>query len=119
VLALVAFGQTRSQVSQGGAGALVGEAAGFIVEDLFGPGPGNLPRLDVMEVDTTESGTRAVRVGRRLTPNTLVVYSQGITNADQRKLRIEYQVFGPLVLAGEQDFRGGFGGDVLLRVRFR
>jgi hypothetical protein len=119
VLALVAFGQTRSQVSQGGAGALVGEAAGFIVEDLFGPGPGNVARLDVMEVDTAESGARAVRVGKRLTPNTLVVYSQGISNADQRKLRIEYQVFGPLVLAGEQDFRGGFGGDVLLRVRFR
>ena len=76
-------------------------------------------RPDVFEVDTSDTGARSVRVGKRLTPSTLVVYSQGITNADERKIRIEYEVFGPLVVAGEQDFRGGFGGDVLFRVRFR
>jgi autotransporter translocation and assembly factor TamB len=119
VLALVAFGQTRSQLGQAGAGALVGEAAGIIVDDMFGPSGDSLVRPDVLEVDTSDTGARTVKVGKRLTPNTLVVYSQGITNADERKLRIEYQVFGPLVVAGEQDFRGSFGGDVLLRLRFR
>jgi len=34
-------------------------------------------------------------------------------------LRIEYQVIGPVLLSGEQDFQGGFGGDVLIRLRFR
>ena len=119
VLALVAFGQTRTQLGQAGAGALVGEAAGIIIDDMFGPSGDSLVRPDVFEVDTSDTGARTVKVGKRLTPNTLVVYSQGVTNADERKLRIEYQVFGPLVVAGEQDFRGSFGGDVLLRVRFR
>jgi hypothetical protein len=32
---------------------------------------------------------------------------------------VEYQLLGPLLLAGEQDFRGGYGADVVLRLRFR
>ena len=78
-----------------GAGAFVGEAASFLAQDLFGVQPG-------------QAGV-----------NVYMDYAQGPETTDERRLRVEYQVVGPLRVAGEQDFRGGFGGDVLIRFRFR
>lgn len=118
VLSLVAFGATREQLGRSGAGAVAGEVAGFIVQDLFGVRPENQV-VDVLEVNTSDAGGHTLRVGKQLTPRTLVVYSQGIESTEEQKVRLEYQVFGPLVVAGEQDFRGGFGADVLVRLRFR
>jgi autotransporter translocation and assembly factor TamB len=119
LLTLVAFGLTREQLAGSGGGVLVGEAASLLVRELFGAQAGQTG-LDVLEVERApETGTTSVRVGKEIAPRTLVVYSQGIDNADERKLRLEYQVIGPLAVAGEQDFRGGFGADVLVRVRFR
>jgi translocation and assembly module TamB len=119
LLVLVAFGVTREQLAQSGGGVLVGEAAGLLVRELFGAQAGQTG-LDVLEVERApETGVTSVRVGKEIAPRTLVVYSQGVENVDERKLRIEYQVVGPLAVAGEQDFRGGFGADVFLRVRFR
>jgi translocation and assembly module TamB len=122
VLSLIAFGQTRAQLGRGGGlgagGAFAGQAAGLLIEDLFGlEGPGRI--VDVVDVETAEDTTRTVTVGKRVTERTLVLYSQGVEKSQERKLRIEYEVVGPLVVAGEQDFRGGFGGDVLVRLRFR
>ncbi len=118
LLALVAFGMTREQLASSGGGVLVGEAAGLLVRELFGARAGRA--LDVLEVDREpERGGTTVRVGKQIAPRTRVVYSQSIENADERKLRLEYQVIGPMAVAGEQDFRGGFGADVLVRVRFR
>ncbi|HEX9820969.1 MAG TPA: translocation/assembly module TamB domain-containing protein, partial [Methylomirabilota bacterium] len=119
LLTLVAFGLTREQLARSGGGALAGEAAGLLVRELFGAQAGQTG-LDVLELDRApETGATSVRVGKEIAPRTLVVYSQGIENVEERKLRIEYQVIGPLAVAGEQDFRGGFGADVLVRVRFR
>ncbi|MGH7313811.1 MAG: translocation/assembly module TamB domain-containing protein, partial [Candidatus Rokuibacteriota bacterium] len=118
VLSLVAFGATRAQLGQAGAGAFVGEMAAFLIQDLFGVQPGRAG-VDVFEVETSESGDRTVKIGKQLTPQMLMVYSHGLETTDERRLRVEYQVFGPLRVAGEQDFRGGFGGDVLIRFRFR
>jgi hypothetical protein len=105
-----------------------GEAAGYLLADLLGVDTGQLG-LDVLGVETTpEKGRRAgareaegreLRVGKRIAPGTTVVYSQGIEEWSRQALRIEYDVVGPLVVAGEQDFRRGFGADVLLRLRFR
>ncbi len=95
VLSLVAFGATRAQMGRAGAGAFVGEAASFLAQDLLGIQPG-------------QTGV-----------NVYMDYAQGPETTDERRLRVEYQVFGPLRVAGEQDFRGGFGGDVLIRFRFR
>jgi translocation and assembly module TamB len=95
VLSLVAFGATRAQMGRAGAGAFVGEAASFLAQDLFGVQPG-------------QTGV-----------NVYMDYAQGPETTDERRLRVEYQVLGPLRVAGEQDFRGGFGGDVLIRFRFR
>jgi translocation and assembly module TamB len=119
LLTLVAFGQTREQLAQSGGGVLAGEAAGLLVRELFGAQAGQTG-LDVLELERApETGATTVRVGKEIAPRTLVVYSQGVENTEERKLRIEYQVVGPLGVAGEQDFRGGFGADVFLRVRFR
>ena len=119
LLALVAFGRTREQLARSGAGLVVGEAAGLLVRELFGAQPGRAG-LDVLELDRApETGETTLRVGKQVAPRTLVVYSQGVENTEHRRLRIEYQVLGPLAVAGEQDFRGGFGADVLLRIRFR
>jgi autotransporter translocation and assembly factor TamB len=128
VLALVAFGKTRAELARAGGGAAVGEAAGFLVAELLGVDTGKLG-LDVLEVESTpekarRAGTREdpgreLRVGKRIAPGTTVVYTQGIEEWSRQALRIEYEVIGPLVVAGEQDFRRGFGGDVLLRLRFR
>jgi autotransporter translocation and assembly factor TamB len=128
VLALVAFGKTRAELARGGGGAALGEAAGYLVAELLGVDTGRLG-LDVLEVESTpEKGRRAgtredpgreLRVGKRIAPGTTVVYAQGIEEWSRQALRIEYEVIGPLVVAAEQDFRRGFGGDVLLRLRFR
>ena len=118
VLSLVAFGATREQIGRGGAGVVVGEVARLLVQDLFGTQSSQVG-VDVLEVETDDVGTRTLRVGKQLTPRTLVVFSQDLDDSEARRLRLEYQVFGPFRVAGEQDFRGGFGGDVLLRLRFR
>jgi hypothetical protein len=62
---------------------------------------------------------RAIRVGKQVTEEIRVLYSQSLSGAAKRVVRIEYQIFGPLLLSAEQDFQGGVGGDVLLRLRFR
>ncbi|MGH7278379.1 MAG: translocation/assembly module TamB domain-containing protein, partial [Candidatus Rokuibacteriota bacterium] len=106
ILSLIAFGTTREQLARGGAGAV----AGLIVQDLFGlsMGDGAGP-VDIFEMQTTDADGRTVRVGKRIGDRAMVLYSQGIENTDERRLRLEYEVVGPLVVAGEQNFRGGFG----------
>jgi autotransporter translocation and assembly factor TamB len=120
VLSLIAFGATREQLGKAGGTVVLGEVAGLIVQDLFGIGAGEgLGPLDVFEMKTTGSSGPVLELGKRVNERARVTYSQGIENTADRRLRVEYEVVGPLVVAGEQDFRGGFGGDVLLRVRFR
>ena len=58
-------------------------------------------------------------MGGQLTEDVRVIYSQSLSGAAKRVVRIEYQLIGPLLLSAEQDFQGGFGGDILLRLRFR
>ncbi len=120
ILTLIAFGSTREQLAKGGAEGVAGEVAGLIVQDLFGVRTGDgMGPVDIFEMQTTEAEGRRVRVGKRITSRATVLYSQGIENTDERRLRLEYEVVGPLVVAGEQNFRGGYGADVLLRLRFR
>jgi autotransporter translocation and assembly factor TamB len=58
-------------------------------------------------------------VGKRLNERTLVSYTGSFAEGGQQKLRIEYQLIGPLLLAGEQGLSGAFAGDIVLRLRFR
>ncbi len=117
ILALVTFGVTRERF---GAGVLASEAAQLLVRDFLGLGTAaGRVGLDVLEFETTGESLGMLRAGTRLTERALIVYSQDLGGGQGRKLRVEYQLFGPLLLAGEQDFRGGFGGDLILRLRFR
>jgi autotransporter translocation and assembly factor TamB len=118
ILSLIAFGTTRAQLARGGSTAVAGEMAGLLLRDLFGFSAGEGAPIDV-ELQTTDDAERSVRVGGRLNAQTRVLYSQGIDRSDARRLRLEYEVIGPLIIAGEQNFQGGFGGDVLVRLRFR
>jgi hypothetical protein len=60
-----------------------------------------------------------MRVGAQLSEKDQVIYSQTLRGSSQRLLRVEYQLLGPVLIAGEQDFQGGYGGDVFVRLRSR
>jgi hypothetical protein len=69
-------------------------------------------------VDEGVEGQR-LQVGAQVAEDVRVLYWQTLSGGTKRTLRVEYQILGPLLIAGEQDFQGGYGGDVLLRLRFR
>jgi hypothetical protein len=118
LLALVTLGATRSELGSSGALTFAGEAAQLLSRDLLGLDP-DTPFVDILEFGRSEAGDNQVRVGKRLDDRTTVIYSGSFAEGGKQKLRIEYQVIGPLLLAGEQVFSGGVGGDVILRFRFR
>jgi autotransporter translocation and assembly factor TamB len=126
LLLLTTLGLTKEEAAQSPAGVAAGQVVQLLLDEILGPevsGYG-LDVLEVQSTDTTqkgEAGTKqtSVRVGKQVTEDLRVLYSQSIAGASKRILRVEYQVIGPLFLAGEQDFQGGVGGDVLIRLRFR
>jgi autotransporter translocation and assembly factor TamB len=118
LLALVTLGATRAELGSSGALTFAGEAAQLLSRDLLGLDP-NTPFVDILEFGRSEQGQNQFRVGKRLDDQTTVIYSGSFAEGGKQKLRIEYQVIGPLLLAGEQVFSGGVGGDVILRFRFR
>ena len=139
ILMLVAMGVTKSQTGTSAGGAMLGEIGRLLVEDLleatagtYGPDAIQSVVPDTVEVQRTGQNDRAIRggkpmteddrairVGKQLTEDVRVLYSQSLSGAAKRVIRVEYQIFGPLLLSAEQDFQGGVGGDVLLRLRFR
>ncbi|MBI2203368.1 MAG: translocation/assembly module TamB domain-containing protein, partial [Candidatus Rokubacteria bacterium] len=119
LLSLVAFGATRAELGKRGAGAVAGEVAGLILKDLFGIGGEGLGPVDTVEIKSADASGRTVELGKRVGDRATLRYSQGVDDSTERRLRVEYEVIGPVLIAGEQDFRGGFGADVLVRFRFR
>ncbi len=119
LLALVTVGSTRSELGGTGGGTVFAtEAAQLISKELLG-GEFHAPTVDVLEFGKNEEGQSEFRVGKRLNDRTLVTYSGSFSEGGKQKLRVEYQLFGPVLIAGEQAFSGGVGGDVILRFRFR
>jgi translocation and assembly module TamB len=118
LLALVTLGQTREELGNSGGLAFAGEAAQILSQELLG-GQGATMPLDIVEFGKNDTGQQQFRVGKRINDRTLVTYTGSFAEGGKQKLRVEYQVFGPLLIAGEQAFNGGFGGDVILRLRFR
>jgi autotransporter translocation and assembly factor TamB len=117
LLALVTLGQTREELGNSGGLAFAGEAAQMVSQELLG-GETSMP-LDIVEFGKNDTGQQQFRVGKRINDRTLLTYSGSFAEGGKQKLRVEYQIFGPLLIAGEQAFSGGFGGDVILRLRFR
>ena len=119
LLALVTVGATKSELGSSGGGTVFAtEAAQLISKELLG-GELNAPTVDILEFGKNEAGERQFRVGKRLNDRTLVTYSGSFAEDGKQKIRVEYQLFGPVLIAGEQVFSGGVGGDVILRFRFR
>ena len=118
LLALITFGVTGPELSRSGAGLFLGEAANLLAKDFLGLDVGGIGP-EVLEVQKSESGTRTLEVGKRLTDRTMVTYSQGLGGVGERKIRVEYELVGSLLVAGEQNFQGGYGADLIFRFRFR
>jgi translocation and assembly module TamB len=119
LLALVTVGATKTELGSSGGGTVFAtEAAQLISKELLG-GELNAPTVDILEFGKNDAGQSEVRVGKRLNDRTLVTYSGSFAEGGKQKLRVEYQLLGPLLIAGEQAFDGGVGGDVILRFRFR
>jgi len=118
LLALVTLGSTRAELGSSGGLTFAGEAAQLMTRELLGLEPSE-PLVDVLEFGKTDTGQSQFRVGKRIGDKTTVIYSGSFAEGGQQKLRVEYQIIGPLLLAGEQSFTGGVGGDVIVRLRFR
>jgi translocation and assembly module TamB len=118
LLALVTLGSTRAELGSSGGLTFAGEAAQLMSKELLGLEP-SAPLVDVLDFGKTDTGQNQFRVGKRFGDKTTIIYSGSFAEGGQRKLRVEYQILGPLLLAGEQAFNGGYGGDVIVRLRFR
>ena len=110
LLALVAFGATRADLEQSPAGVLAEEAARSIVRDLLGlegiPGLGG--------------GEQRLQVRTRTAPErTTPAGALGTESGGEQRVRVEYQLLGPLSLVGERGMSGGYAAGVVLRLRFR
>jgi translocation and assembly module TamB len=119
LLALVVFGVTRGELSRSAGGIAAGEAAQLLVRELLGVNPGSGVAGFQVDVDRSDEGVEVMRVERAVTQRIRAVFSQEVGGEGTRQLRVEYRLLGPLLVAGEQDFRGNYGADVLLRMRFR
>ncbi len=118
ILTLVTLGTTTREAGQAPGGIVLGEMAQLFAEDVLGFAAGGYAP-ETLQLEKTDKNAQVVNVGKQVTEDVRVLYSQTLSGASKRVLRVEYQVIGPLLLSGEQDFQGGFGGDVLIRLRFR
>ena len=113
LLALVAFGVTRAELERSPAGVLAEEAARTIVRDLLGLE--GLPGLG-----SGAGGEQRLQVGTRRPPErTAPCSAPGTESAGQQRVRVEYELLGPLSLVGERGMSGGYAAGVVLRLRFR
>jgi autotransporter translocation and assembly factor TamB len=107
LLALVAFGATRAELERSPTGVIAGEAATSLVRDLLG-------------LDPLGGETSASRLLGRFQVGTVVAEApRGSEARTDQRVRVEYQLLGPLSLVGEQGQRGGYAAGVVLRLRFR
>lgn len=113
LLSLVTVGTTSAT-----AGAAFGEVGQLLAEDILGLATGGYAP-ETFGVEKTDKDQEVFNVGKQVAEDVRVLYSQALSGASKRVLRIEYQVIGPVLLSGEQDFQGGFAGDILIRLRFR
>jgi autotransporter translocation and assembly factor TamB len=112
LLALVAFGATRAELSSSPAGVIAGQAASMVVRDLLG--------LETLGDETGAGGVLGrLQVGTLVPDRRSAGESRGPEVRDSQRVRVEYQLLGPISLVGEQGQRGGYAAGVVLRLRFR
>ncbi|HTX52202.1 MAG TPA: translocation/assembly module TamB domain-containing protein, partial [Candidatus Baltobacteraceae bacterium] len=113
LLLLFALGTTGEAAGQAG-GALAGAVGRMVAEDLFGEAVGTSWTPDV-SLQKLTGNQQVVQVGKQVTEDIRVLYAQTISGPTTRLIRVEYQIIGPLFLSAEQNFQGGFGGEVIVR----
>jgi autotransporter translocation and assembly factor TamB len=116
LLALVAFGSTRAELKDAPGAVLLGEAGRIIARDFLG-------------IDTASTGLRVTSGAASNSPTaphtwageepSHVYPSRNAPNDRKQKVRIEYRLFDPLFLSSEYDLDGGYGADLVVRLRFR
>ncbi len=119
LLALVTLGTPDLPSGGAGATALLGEAMQLVLSDLLGPSAGSLglSAIDVRAVE--ENRATQLQFGAQLSEEARLVYSRALRGSNKQVVRLEYQLLGPVFIAGEQDFGGYYGGDLFIRLRFR
>jgi len=118
LLLLVALGTTGDSAGQAG-GALAGAVGRMVAEEIFGGAVGTSWAPDVLSLEKNPENRQTLQVGKQVTEDIRLLYLQTTSGPTTRMVRVEYQVIGPLFLSAEQNFQGGFGGEVLVRLRFR
>jgi hypothetical protein len=119
LLSLVAFGVTGADLRESPATVLLGEAGKLLAQDVLGVNPGT--RLRITTGSATPNSTNELR-GFPGEERTTTPPGQDTTNTPggrKERVRVEYQLLSPLYLSAEYDRSGGYGGDVILRFRFR
>ena len=67
-----------------------------------------------------DGGEQRLQVGTRTAPErTAPGSAPGTESAGQQRVRVEYELLGPLSLVGERGMSGGYAAGVVLRLRFR
>jgi translocation and assembly module TamB len=118
LLALVAFGTTRAQLERSAVGVLAAEAARLLVGDLFGVEP-ETADLDESLLDRGGASGTPVQLATRVGERTTVGHVGNLQSERDQRLRVEYELLGPLRLIGEQGLDGRYAAGVVLRLRFR
>jgi autotransporter translocation and assembly factor TamB len=105
LLSLVAFGTTGGETGQGAGGAFAGEAAMLVIRELLDRSGGGATPLP--------GPLRAIM------ERTRVSYTHNSEDIGRFGLRVEYEVTGPFLLAGERTSQGYYVIDGVVRLRFR
>jgi len=120
LLSLVAFGVTGADLRESPVTVLLGEAGKLLARDVLGVDPG-ASGLRISTGSATNSASNELR-GFPGEERSIGGPSQTTANTPggrKERVRVEYKLFAPLYLSAEYDRDGGYGGDVILRFRFR
>ena len=118
LLMMVAAG-TMGNVAGEAGGALAGAVGRMVAEEIFGGAVGTSWAPDTLSLQKNPENQQTLQVGKQVTEDIRLLYSQTTSGPSTRMVRVEYQVIGPLLLSAEENLQGGFGGEVLVRLRFR
>ena len=104
LLSLVAFGTTGGGTGEAVGGALAGQAATLVIREL----------LDLPGSDSPLPGALG-----KIMERTRVSYTHNSEDIGRFGVRVEYEVAGPFLLAGERTSEGYYVMDGVVRLRFR
>ena len=116
LVALVSLGATRAELKDSPATALLGETGRTLAQSLLGIDPTETGlRVSVISSDDPQNDPYRVWEDERDRPSA----TSRRTGDRREKVRLEYRLLDPVFLSAEYDPEGGYGADVIFRLRFR